>query len=271
LKLDEQLRDKVDRYNFDEYGKKMDSKINNEIGKKLDKSDLKKNNNIMYKKIDHLENKISKTLVDTLIDLQIDDMPLLVKKGAGGNEKCASCNQCIPQNHCSNNGCGNSNQQQQNAYYQSTSPIVTTLSRYNDMSERYKLKNIHELSNKLGVGSYSRILNNVQVDTLLDDLAVNNTITPNPASFHKNRKGVGQSGSMTNISTNLVNLPDINKNDKTGKVSNNNSVIYTGTTSTKHVSMSPDIQSHLEKKIVKGEHILKSVDKLYSEKHIEKK
>jgi len=48
-----------------------------------------------------LENKISKTLVDTLIDLQMEEAPLISKKTAAG-EKCASCNQFINHHHVDN-------------------------------------------------------------------------------------------------------------------------------------------------------------------------
>ncbi len=51
LKLDDQLKEKVDKYNFDEYGRRVDSKINNEISKKIDKVELKKNNSMMNKKV----------------------------------------------------------------------------------------------------------------------------------------------------------------------------------------------------------------------------
>ena len=39
-----------------------------------------------------MENKISKTLVDTIIDLQMDDAPLIVKKNQRNVELCVSCN-----------------------------------------------------------------------------------------------------------------------------------------------------------------------------------
>ena len=58
---------------------------------------LRKNNNVINRKIDSLENKISKTLVDTIIDLQMDDQPLLLKKNAKNMDKCASCGQNLPQ------------------------------------------------------------------------------------------------------------------------------------------------------------------------------
>ena len=60
---------------------------------KLDRVELKKNNNVIRRKIDSLENKISKTLVDTIIDLQMDEAPLIVKKNAKNYDLCASCNQ----------------------------------------------------------------------------------------------------------------------------------------------------------------------------------
>ena len=49
----------------------------------------------LNKKIDSLENKISKTLVDTIIDLQMDEAPLLIKKNSRNYELCASCNQPV--------------------------------------------------------------------------------------------------------------------------------------------------------------------------------
>ena len=51
LKLDDQLKEKVDKYNFDEYGRRVDTKINMEISKKIDKVELKKNNSMMNKKV----------------------------------------------------------------------------------------------------------------------------------------------------------------------------------------------------------------------------
>lgn len=51
IRLDEQLRDKVDKVNFEEYGKKVENKITNEFSKKIDKTDLKKNTNVINKKV----------------------------------------------------------------------------------------------------------------------------------------------------------------------------------------------------------------------------
>ena len=80
---------------FDNFENKMNSKLYTDLKDKLNRNDMKKNNNIISRKIDSLENKISKTLVDTIIDLQMDDAPLLLKKNSLNMELCASCNQPI--------------------------------------------------------------------------------------------------------------------------------------------------------------------------------
>ena len=98
-KIEEQLRDKVDKFGLAEFGQRMNNRFGNEINRKIDKSDMSRNNLYISRKIDNLENKISRTLVDTLIDLQMDEAPLMTKKNLMGNvEKCASCNQILPQN-----------------------------------------------------------------------------------------------------------------------------------------------------------------------------
>jgi hypothetical protein len=105
---------------------------------KLDKSDLSRNNHYINRKIDNLENKISRTLVDTLIDLQMDEAPLMVKKNMANVEKCASCNQPLPQNsgyyvnrsmdfNSNNNGINNNNGNAfNNAMYTSGSRFKNT-------------------------------------------------------------------------------------------------------------------------------------------------
>ncbi len=54
-RIDEQLREKVDFNNFDEYGKKLDQKISNDLNRKIDKMELKKNNNIINKKVRNIQ------------------------------------------------------------------------------------------------------------------------------------------------------------------------------------------------------------------------
>ena len=113
-KFEHELKNKIDLMGLSSFEHKINNKLYVEMRDKLDKTDLKKNNNIINRKIDSLENKISKTLVDTIIDLQMDEAPLIVKKNMKNVEKCASCNQVLPQS---------------NAMYYSTDKFRTT--KYN--------------------------------------------------------------------------------------------------------------------------------------------
>ncbi len=187
-----------------------------------------------------METKISKTLVDTIIDLQLDDAPLIMKKSALG-DKCGSCNQIIVEG----------------------SPVQNSIMKYNEIADRYKLKNIHEIATKFGMGSYSKILNNIQTETLLDDLAISN-IQNSASSNSKFKKQLILN--MNNDSSLMVNLPDIYY--KTEK--NNNNHFYSNPkTHDANTSVSVDrklnslINGELEKKHLKGESLIKSVDKLH--------
>ena len=113
-RFEHELKNKIDLMGLSSFEHKINNKRYVEMRDKLDKTDLKKNNNIINRKIDSLENKISKTLVDTIIDLQMDEAPLIVKKNMKNVEKCASCNQVLPQS---------------NAMYYSTDKFRTT--KYN--------------------------------------------------------------------------------------------------------------------------------------------
>ena len=92
-KFEHELKNKIDQIGLSDFETKINNKFHIDLKEKLDKNELKKNNNIIKRKIDNLENKISKTLVDTIIDLQMDDQPLIIKKNVNGTDVCASCNQ----------------------------------------------------------------------------------------------------------------------------------------------------------------------------------
>ena len=95
-RFEHELKNKIDQMGLSSFEHKINHKFYGDLQGKLDKNELRKNNNVINRKIDSLENKISKTLVDTIIDLQMDDAPLLVKKGSKHVDKCASCGQNIP-------------------------------------------------------------------------------------------------------------------------------------------------------------------------------
>ena len=103
-KFEHELKNKIDQINLSDFENKMNNKIHIDLKDKLDKNDLKKNNNEIKKKIDSLETKISKTFVDTLIDLQMEEQPLIIKKTGNGADVCASCNQHISKNTFYGNG-----------------------------------------------------------------------------------------------------------------------------------------------------------------------
>ena len=94
-KFENELKNKIDKMGLSAFESKFNSKLNLDLRDKLNKNDLKKNNFAINKKIDTLENKISKTLVDTIIDIQMDDVPLISKKNQKNYELCASCNRPI--------------------------------------------------------------------------------------------------------------------------------------------------------------------------------
>ena len=108
-KIETQLKDKVDKLGLDQFWNKINEQLIEEMKRKIDKKEMNKNNQYFKRKIDNLESKISRTLVDTLIDLQMDEAPLVVKRNFREitGQKCASCGQSL-QNVVSNGILGNS-------------------------------------------------------------------------------------------------------------------------------------------------------------------
>ena len=103
-KFEYELKNKIDQIGLTDFENKINNKFYIDLREKIDKNDLKKNNNLLNRKIDNLETKISKTLVDTIIDLQMDEQPLIIKKNLNGVDVCASCNQPVPKINMSGGG-----------------------------------------------------------------------------------------------------------------------------------------------------------------------
>ena len=97
-RIENQLRDKVDKLGLDQFWNKINEQLLSEMKEKIDKKEMNKNNQYLKRKIDNLESKISRTLVDTLIDLQMDEAPLVIKRNFReiNDKKCASCGQNLP-------------------------------------------------------------------------------------------------------------------------------------------------------------------------------
>ena len=104
VRFEHELKNKIDQIGLTDFENKINNKFYIDLKDKLDKNDLKKNNNLLNRKIDNLESKISKTLVDTIIDLQMDDQPLIIKKNGNGVDVCASCNQPVSKINISGQG-----------------------------------------------------------------------------------------------------------------------------------------------------------------------
>ncbi len=50
-RIEDKLNEKVDKLNLDEIARKIDARLSLEMGRKIDKTDLKKNTNLMNKKV----------------------------------------------------------------------------------------------------------------------------------------------------------------------------------------------------------------------------
>lgn len=265
-KIEEQLREKVDRFSLDEFGRRVDTKLNTEINKKIDRSDLKKNNNIINKKIDTLENKISKTLVDTLIDLQMDEMPLIIKKSMNG-EKCASCNQFTQD---PKNAAGS---------YQPNHTTHDEEMKHFSTQTKFKLRSIQDSSNKFGTGSYSRFLNNV--DNVNEEL-----YNPHALKTSKNFYNYLPDISGTTKNSNRKNVLLVNNTyssvSSNGNVNHNNnnptgSLNVVNNTQNQKIRIddlaekqfNSLINEEFEKKILNPENLIKGVNKVYD--NIEKR
>ena len=257
--IDNKLREKADKMSLTEFGKKVDTKLANEFMKKLDKTDLKKNNNIINKKIDSLENKISKTLVDTLIDLQMDDAPLITKKTVAG-EKCASCNQVKNNNNTggmntfnNTNGFNGFNPLNTNSYFNKDNYLANNNANNNpsnnidDFANRthgqgkFKVRNIQDNSNKFGTGSYSRYLNNVDnMNEELNTANANANANTNSAIKYASKllPGISTKNPLSNTNANVTNNKkqfifsnNVNVNANNNSNSNSNSNAYMNNTS----------------------------------------
>jgi len=275
-KVEDQLREKVDRMNLDEFGRRFDNKLVNEISKKMDKNDLKKNNTYLNKKvyfniikIDHLENKISKTLVDTLIDLQMEEAPLIVKKSIMG-DKCGSCNQVLL-NQANSSIAGNyhihvpqSNSVNFGMNYNGVSNNNNMIDENNNT--RYKLRTIQDNSNKYGTGSYSRILTNINAETLNDDLKPGMKNYMNSTSVHLPgiNKNTNDKRKLNDVTPPRI-RNKVNNSRNNQNMTNNNSTNYNNTnlvvTHDSEKIMSSVINEELEKKYINPENLIKASNK----------
>lgn len=79
-RFEHELNNKINLMWISSFDNKMNKRLYEEMRDKFDRNELRKNNSLINRKIGSVENKISKTLVDTIIDLQMDEVLLIVKK-----------------------------------------------------------------------------------------------------------------------------------------------------------------------------------------------
>lgn len=95
--IEGQLQLKVDQMSLESVIKKVEKKLGDELKQKIGLGELRKNNFDLSKKIDGIQTKITQTLVDTLIELQSEEAPLILKLNHEKG-KCGSCDQPIKEN-----------------------------------------------------------------------------------------------------------------------------------------------------------------------------
>ena len=191
-----------------------------------------------------MENKISKTLVDTLIDLQLEDAPLIVKKGLLG-DKCGSCNQLI------NNGVQNNSQTTYMINLPNNQSNKTVNQSHDDT--RYKLRKIQDNSYKYGTGSYSRVLSNANPTTMNEDLHLKNNNSKQYINTSVHLPDINSSGTFTRKV--MDEIPNVRKS--LNKDEN------------KDLSLGNGLNEEFDKKIVKADNLIKASIKYYD--NIEKK
>ena len=138
LPIKEMLNNKADIEKFEKYEQSILTKITSEFNKKIDKVDLTKSNLSLMKKIDFIENKLTKTFVDSIIEIQANDKPLLFKNSNSINNKCISCDRPL---HDSN--------------------MCNYHTHENSLHSHYKKNGISSIAHqakKLNIGSYSKFL-----------------------------------------------------------------------------------------------------------------
>ena len=171
-RFEEELRNKIDQMGLNSFEKRMNSKIYYDLKDKLNRQEMQKNNNLINRKIDSLENKISKTLVDTIIDLQMDEAPLIIKKAPNNIEVCASCNQIIPKE-----------------------------------KENKSLTNITESMSPKHLTNNNKSLNSLNINKFMNN-SMNNKLRKTFYGFNKTQSSIPK---INNIMSLKKELPDINK------------------------------------------------------------
>ena len=209
---------------------------------------------MVLKQIENLENKISKTLVDTLIDLQLDDAPLLVKKSAQA-DKCGSCNQIVlnvPNPHSNSILSQNNNIGYENAFPTSNKVKSKTRNQTNSIATNTEGddKTLRTSSNAFNLRTYSNMN-----PTALPEIRVKNETKK--SSFTNNRNQTVEN--KTNRDHTYINSTKNKDNSKENLK----------LTEIAERQMSTMINEELEKQFINPEALLRETNRIFE--NIEKK
>lgn len=196
-----QLKNKADVSFIESFILNMESKFKNEIQKKLDKADIQKNQNEVKKKIEFIENRLTKAFVDTIIEIKSNEIPIYSKNfnrnvNMNMNMKCLVCS---------------SDQewkaQMKNEHYEKDKD------KKEDNRIKY-LKDIQIKANKLGFGSYSKFLEYCDSNTIMNE--INNSYNSSLVS-----KKLLNNNTLPNlnISNSHMNIGKIKKENDQNKIS----------------------------------------------------
>jgi len=219
--INSKLRGKVEIGTLNEMSQTLNNKFVSDINNKLDKKDLKMRTNVINKKIDFLEKKITKALIESLLEIQSEEHPLIVKQNYKTGDKCASCDQTIEKNNNTHNHTNNTHTNK-NTHNRSNSMITTmnNFQTHENFNKNYNLKSLHDQCSKFG-GSYSRILANSE--SLKEE-------------FNKLNNGnrmlteIEAVKSISNNTLNTFNLPNVNNKTKQNIIKSKNKTSEAGVT-----------------------------------------
>lgn len=169
----------------------------------------------------------------------------MIKKGFGG-DKCGSCNQHIQKEIPFSNQINSPTQNMR----------LATENLNANSENKFQLKNIQDYSNRLGFGSYSRMIssNNSEIEELAK-INFNNLNNLNANNNNNNQNSISISSSHIIGSSNSK-LPEINRRGGSN---------YNNRNSQKD-KLSDMIYSELDgKRRIKGEDLLRVVDKFQNE------
>lgn len=194
--------------------------------------------------------------MDTLIDIQVDEAPLIMKKGLQG-ERCASCSQQIPNANCVNN----------------SSNINISLHNESVNGKLIQSSSVHNFKYKKNQkDSKAPLADTIEENIISSKLSKRSNVThsnfhlPNINKSSILKKNIKKT-CEDNINSSGKNTPRINQKSVNFNNSQNNFGIVQEDNSEKQINNI--INSELDKKAINHDNIMRSTKRVYD--NIEKK